>query len=110
SLSILLLTLFFFLTIRPPPRSTLFPYTTLFRSVRISIQFKFTNGNQRKIFLRPYFGKVKRVEAIRFSLFFRHDLYKQFPFGKILFLDGVKKISLRRFPVIAHNICSILIG
>src|SRR5438067_13840495 len=27
------LSLFFFLTIRRPPRSTLFPYTTLFRSV-----------------------------------------------------------------------------
>src|SRR3712207_7863603 len=27
-------TVFFFLMIRPPPRSTLFPYTTLFRSVR----------------------------------------------------------------------------
>src|SRR5947209_19884414 len=26
-------TCFFFLIIRPPPRSTLFPYTTLFRSV-----------------------------------------------------------------------------
>src|SRR5947209_17674448 len=26
--------LFFFLIIRPPPRSTLFPYTTLFRSAR----------------------------------------------------------------------------
>src|SRR5687768_18424227 len=26
--------LFFFLMIRPPPRSTLFPYTTLFRSRR----------------------------------------------------------------------------
>src|SRR5437762_14368130 len=25
---------FFFLMIRPPPRSTLFPYTTLFRSMR----------------------------------------------------------------------------
>src|SRR5437773_7791409 len=25
--------LFFFLMLRPPPRSTLFPYTTLFRSV-----------------------------------------------------------------------------
>src|SRR5947209_10504885 len=25
-------TLFFFLMLRPPPRSTLFPYTTLFRS------------------------------------------------------------------------------
>src|SRR5262249_62122186 len=30
------LPLFFFLMIRPPPRSTLFPYTTLFRSRRIS--------------------------------------------------------------------------
>src|SRR5439155_21464420 len=27
---------FFFLLIRPPPRSTLFPYTTLFRSLRDS--------------------------------------------------------------------------
>src|SRR5437762_4098598 len=26
--------LFFFLWLRPPPRSTLFPYTTLFRSLR----------------------------------------------------------------------------
>src|SRR5439155_27224721 len=26
--------IYFFLTIRPPPRSTLFPYTTLFRSHR----------------------------------------------------------------------------
>src|SRR5256885_2701204 len=28
---------FFFLMIRRPPRSTLFPYTTLFRSVRIRV-------------------------------------------------------------------------
>src|SRR5262249_60346682 len=31
---VLLRTLFFFLMIRRPPRSTLFPYTTLFRSFR----------------------------------------------------------------------------
>src|SRR3989442_11590665 len=31
----LLIVLFFFLMIRRPPRSTLFPYTTLFRSVQI---------------------------------------------------------------------------
>src|SRR5215510_15959647 len=31
----LLLFFFFFLMIRRPPRSTLFPYTTLFRSVRL---------------------------------------------------------------------------
>src|SRR5436305_8128956 len=28
---------FFFLMIRRPPRSTLFPYTTLFRSIRLKI-------------------------------------------------------------------------
>src|SRR2546425_6355347 len=32
---ILLFFLFFFLMIRRPPRSTLFPYTTLFRSVHV---------------------------------------------------------------------------
>src|SRR2546425_12547746 len=31
--------IFFFLMIRRPPRSTLFPYTTLFRSARPSISF-----------------------------------------------------------------------
>src|SRR2546425_11285799 len=29
---------FFFLMIRRPPRSTLFPYTTLFRSIPLSLQ------------------------------------------------------------------------
>src|SRR3712207_7391418 len=29
---------FFFLMIRRPPRSTLFPYTTLFRSVRVALR------------------------------------------------------------------------
>src|SRR2546425_11376915 len=31
---------FFFLMIRRPPRSTLFPYTTLFRSARIAPHFR----------------------------------------------------------------------
>src|SRR5256885_9418263 len=30
---------FFFLMIRRPPRSTLFPYTTLFRSLRLDFRF-----------------------------------------------------------------------
>src|SRR3712207_8859273 len=30
---------FFFLMIRRPPRSTLFPYTTLFRSYKVLLQF-----------------------------------------------------------------------
>src|SRR2546430_4805652 len=32
----LLISFFFFLMIRRPPRSTLFPYTTLFRSLRVA--------------------------------------------------------------------------
>src|SRR3712207_8946885 len=35
---------FFFLMIRRPPRSTLFPYTTLFRS--LSSKFSFTMGSK----------------------------------------------------------------
>src|SRR3712207_9499638 len=33
-----MLILFFFLMIRRPPRSTLFPYTTLFRSMRLAMK------------------------------------------------------------------------
>src|ERR1017187_10729732 len=37
---------FFFLMIRRPPRSTLFPYTTLFRSVhRAIVQARFEDGS-----------------------------------------------------------------
>src|SRR5215203_6961599 len=35
----------FFLMIRPPPRSTLFPYTTLFRSEAISRHVKGVRGS-----------------------------------------------------------------
>src|SRR5438132_6829610 len=39
------LSLFFFLMLRRPPRSTLFPYTTLFRSQRTDIGFVFQRFN-----------------------------------------------------------------
>src|SRR2546429_3100749 len=38
-----LLFIFFFLMIRRPPRSTLFPYTTLFRSVPLPSEFALRN-------------------------------------------------------------------
>src|SRR6266705_4455809 len=37
---------FFFLMIRPPPRSTLFPYTTLFRSVLVAPPVRAGHGQQ----------------------------------------------------------------
>src|SRR2546422_7580534 len=39
---------FFFLMIRRPPRSTLFPYTTLFRSTRNRISAKACSGRPRR--------------------------------------------------------------
>src|SRR2546427_9475343 len=46
---VLFLLFFFFLMIRRPPRSTLFPYTTLFRSV--------------VLVARPWVGEDRRVDA-----------------------------------------------
>src|ERR1051326_9251544 len=40
---------FFFLMIRRPPRSTLFPYTTLFRSIpHCQAVTRFTSGHRRR--------------------------------------------------------------
>src|SRR5258706_7049703 len=39
---------FFFLMIRRPPRSTLFPYTTLFRSPRLEQDDRCAHGRRRR--------------------------------------------------------------
>src|SRR6266850_3349151 len=44
---------FFFLMIRRPPRSTLFPYTTLFRSRRRDVRRPGDGGSARGGVLRP---------------------------------------------------------
>src|SRR5258705_12111523 len=43
---------FFFLMIRRPPRSTLFPYTTLFRSVRVWANTRARVGNHASCAVR----------------------------------------------------------
>src|SRR5258708_40379098 len=53
---------FFFLMIRRPPRSTLFPYTTLFRSVTIEIaRFGWDAPSQKSIQLEDW-RRVYRSE------------------------------------------------
>src|SRR2546422_4125721 len=42
-----MLSAFFFLMIRRPPRSTLFPYTTLFRSCAITLHADFVHSPER---------------------------------------------------------------
>src|SRR2546429_9802495 len=47
-LLLLLLLIFFFLMIRRPPRSTLFPYTTLFRSISVTVTPPWAMGKLRE--------------------------------------------------------------
>src|ERR671911_1079159 len=42
---------FFFLMIRRPPRSTLFPYTTLFRSAQLASTAKTIEASSKTVFL-----------------------------------------------------------
>src|SRR2546430_9293843 len=53
------MTFFFFLMIRRPPRSTLFPYTTLFRSLYVDDQLRSlaaADRDERAIWLPPGLG------------------------------------------------------
>src|SRR5256885_8765389 len=45
--------IFFFLMIRRPPRSTLFPYTTLFRSVQAAAHHLAAVGDGRRVAVAP---------------------------------------------------------
>src|SRR5258707_5771555 len=45
---LILVTFFFFLMIRRPPRSTLFPYTTLFRSVALALVVVFQRDHEKR--------------------------------------------------------------
>src|SRR5687768_18075336 len=59
-----LLSLLFFLLIRRPPRSTLFPYTTLFRSCPVLLRF--LSGNASSATTRPcYWRSRSQNEAAR---------------------------------------------
>src|SRR3712207_6559514 len=56
----------FFLMIRRPPRSTLFPYTTLFRSVAIRRRHERVERDQAELARAGRFvGHPERVERIR---------------------------------------------
>src|SRR3989441_10619077 len=54
---------FFFLMIRRPPRSTLFPYTTLFRSMVAT--YRAYNLEHHDAMVRPYDGVVAAVRDLK---------------------------------------------
>src|SRR5574343_1206283 len=59
---------FFFLMIRRPPRSTLFPYTTLFRSGHVGVEGGVETGHLRQL------GESSRSEEHTSELQSHHDL------------------------------------
>src|SRR5574343_706374 len=73
---------FFFLMIRRPPRSTLFPYTTLFRSVP-ALFFDFGESRSR------FFAQHDRSEEHTSELQSHHDLVCR------LLLEKKKKRSIK---------------
>src|SRR3712207_7907801 len=54
------MSIFFFLMIRRPPRSTLFPYTTLFRSGRAAHRLSADAAQQPRALGRPERGQGRR--------------------------------------------------
>src|SRR5258708_24368440 len=74
--------------IRRPPRSTLFPYTTLFRSVVIATKFGFKlgpTGEQMGKDWRPEHikqgaeGSLKRLRVETIDLFYQHRVDPDVP-------------------------------
>src|SRR5207249_8405297 len=80
--------------IPPPPRSTLFPYTTLFRSLRLRFRRRLT-ASVRRHRMYPYiigaiYGNVRRSEEHTSELQSRFDLVCR------LLLEKKKKIKKKK--------------
>src|SRR3712207_9589347 len=64
---------FFFLMIRRPPRSTLFPYTTLFRSIRVDFKQK-VETNARDVGALDHTYKLKGYVGLAYKFSSRFKL------------------------------------
>ena len=56
--------LFFFLMLRRPPRSTLFPYTTLFRSVPFFVGYNQNKNKNNEAFAKNFDNSIIRGAAL----------------------------------------------
>src|SRR5438874_2908706 len=88
--------IFFFLMIRRPPRSTLFPYTTLFRSVISGMSPKKTSSSlASRMCLTPVSGSLRSEEHTS-ELQSRRDLVCR------LLLEKKKKIGFYLWFDVGH--------
>src|SRR3712207_9034655 len=78
--------IFFFLMIRRPPRSTLFPYTTLFRSLRVGSHVDLARAQLARRAQggheRPVLGDVVRRDADRLPALDQHAAVGRLEIGR----------------------------
>src|SRR2546422_11628959 len=84
----LLFFFFFFLMIRRPPRSTLFPYTTLFRSIEVT---EYVLDHQRQVFLVLAQRRQMNVEDVQRSEEHTSELQSRLHLVCRLLLEKKKK-------------------
>src|SRR5258705_5574079 len=88
-----LISLFFFLMIRRPPRSTLFPYTTLFRSIKIIYSDSREEAEER----------VANLAALHYAYHFA----EQQGFGKMVGIRSEEHTS--ELQSLRHLVCRLLL-
>src|SRR5699024_12503142 len=98
---------FFFLTLRPPPRSTLFPYTTLFRShnflYRQSQPLYLLHACHCYIYLHPSHSQQRRSEEHTSELQSRFDLVCRLLLEKKKKYKSLRNNSSNNSRHITHN-------
>src|SRR5207249_11514320 len=97
----------FFLLIRRPPRSTLFPYTTLFRSLR-RLRARQEHSANEQIAIRHQIVEIRLIRVKRVQIVHRHiekaqrseehtsELQSRFDLVCRLLLEKKKKIETKR--------------
>src|SRR3712207_7127596 len=101
---------FFFLMIRRPPRSTLFPYTTLFRSgyaVRSAAAYSAVSSAASSSSSRASTGRstVERTQASRSEEHTSELQSRQYLVCRLLL---EKKIYINCYLLILHSTCSFI--
>src|SRR5437667_918095 len=95
--------LFFFLLLRRPPRSTLFPYTTLFRSPRIPVGSGVGRGISAIYSTsKPAHSSRSRSEEHTSELQSHHDLVCRLLLEKKNYTESLKLPVVSRNPVTGH--------
>src|SRR5437762_8775302 len=112
-LDVLILFIFFFLLIRRPPRSTLFPYTTLFRSPIkswnfVSVECHFLNLCSRKLILYRPDRKSTRLNSSHRCISYAVFCLKKKKNTNTCLRDSIRNVKEQFFDLLVNRYNSCL--